>query len=54
MYEWKQVLYVASPWCVYEVKEVAAGCMNGNMYVASPWCVYEGKDVAEGCMKGNM
>ncbi len=39
--------------CVYEGKEVAAGCINGNKYVASPWCVHEGKDVADGCMNGN-
>ncbi len=35
--------YVASPWCVYEGKDIADGCMNGNKYVASPWCVYEGR-----------
>ncbi len=25
---------------MYEGKDVADGCMNGNKYVASPWCVY--------------
>jgi hypothetical protein len=39
--------------CVYEGKDVAAGCMNRNKYVASPWCVFKGKDVAAGCINGN-
>jgi hypothetical protein len=51
VYEWK---HVASPWCVYEGKDVADECLNGNKYEASPWCVYEGKDVADGCMNGSM
>ncbi len=46
MYERK---HVASPWCVYERKDVADGCMNGNKYVASPRC-----EVAASCMNGNM
>ncbi len=51
MYEWK---HIANPWCVYEGKEVADGCMNGNIYLASTWCVYEVKEVADGCMNGNI